>query len=69
MDFNRKKIRLGDLLVETGNITQEQLERALKKQKERNKKLGEILVDEGILTEDDIAAEIYNDAVCIQRAQ
>ena len=53
MDFNRKKIRLGDFLVETGNITQEQLERALKKQKERNKKLGEILVDEGILTEDD----------------
>lgn len=58
MDFNRKKIRLGDLLVETGNITQEQLERALKKQKERNKKLGEILVDEGILTEDDIAAAL-----------
>lgn len=58
MDFNRKKIRLGDLLVETGNITQEQLERALKKQKERNKKLGEILVDEDILTEDDIAAAL-----------
>lgn len=45
MDFNRKKIRLGDLLVETGNITQEQLELALAKQKERNMKLGEILVD------------------------
>ncbi len=58
MDFNRKKIRLGDLLVETGNITQAQLENALRKQKERNKKLGEILVDDGIITEDDIAAAL-----------
>ncbi len=58
MDFNRKKIRLGDLLVETGNITQAQLENALSKQKERNKKLGEILVDDGIITEDDIAAAL-----------
>ena len=60
MDFNRKRIRLGDLLVETGNITQEQLERALAKQKERNMKLGEILVDEGIITEDDIAVALSN---------
>ena len=60
MDFNRKKIRLGDLLVETGSITQEQLERALAKQKERKKKLGEVLVDEGIITEDDIAVALSN---------
>lgn len=60
MDFNRKKIRLGDLLVETGSITQEQLEHALAKQKERNMKLGEILVDEGIITEDDIAVALSN---------
>lgn len=60
MDFHRKKIRLGDLLVETGNITQEQLEHALAKQKERNMKLGEILVDEGIITEDDIAVALSN---------
>lgn len=58
MDFNRKKIRLGDLLVETGSITQEQLTKALAKQKERNKKLGEILVDDGIITEDDIAVAL-----------
>ena len=60
MDFNRKKIRLGDLLVETGTITQEQLDRALAKQKECNMKLGEILVDEGIITEDDIAVALSN---------
>lgn len=55
MDFKRRKIRLGDLLVETGAITQEQLEHALQKQKKTNLKLGETLVDEGIITEDDIA--------------
>jgi len=60
MDFKRKKIRLGDLLVETGCITEEQLQRALAKQKERNKKLGEILVDEGFITEDDIAVALSN---------
>ncbi|MDE7323869.1 MAG: Flp pilus assembly complex ATPase component TadA [Lachnospiraceae bacterium] len=58
MDFKRKKIRLGDLLVETGSITEEQLQKALAKQKERNKKLGEILVDEGFITEDDIAVAL-----------
>lgn len=55
MDFNRKKMRLGDLLVETGTITQEQLTRALEKQKKTGMKLGVTLVDEGIITEDDIA--------------
>lgn len=55
MDFNRKKVRLGDLLVEAGSITQEQLMNALEKQKKNGMKLGVTLVDEGIITEDDIA--------------
>ena len=33
MDFRKKKMRLGDLLVHTGTITQEQLANALEKQK------------------------------------
>lgn len=49
------KIRLGDLLVQSGSITEEQLETALAKQKQRNMKLGEVLVDEGVISEDDIA--------------
>lgn len=32
----RKKVRLGDLLVQKGIITEEQLSEALKQQKERN---------------------------------
>ena len=55
MDYKRKKVRLGDLLVESQVITQKQLDFALERQKIKNMKLGEILVDEGILTEDDIA--------------
>lgn len=56
VDF-RKKVRLGDLLLNNGTITQEQLERGLKAQKDTNppKKLGEALIDEGIVTEEMIA--------------
>jgi len=48
----RQKIRLGDLLVNEGFITQEQLQNALELQKASNfsKKLGEVLVEEGYLT-------------------
>ncbi len=55
MDFNRKKIRLGDVLVNSGVITQEQLEEGLKRQKGSGRKLGETLVDEGYVTEEAIA--------------
>ena len=51
-----KKVRLGDILIEEGFITEEQLMLVLKKQKELNftKKLGEIFVDEGYLTQRDL---------------
>lgn len=55
MDFKRKKIRIGDVLLETGIITEEQLQTALKLQKGSGRKLGETLVDEGFVTEDQIA--------------
>ena len=60
MDFNKRKIKLGDLLVETGAITKEQLMQALEKQKKNNMRLGETLVDEGFITEDDIAHALSN---------
>lgn len=49
---DRKKI--GDVLVEANIITPQQLEEALKIQKETNKKLGEILVEKGIISEDEL---------------
>lgn len=49
-----KKIKLGEILISTGKITQEQLEKALQEQKSSKKKLGQILIDNNIITEEDI---------------
>ena len=56
----KQKIRLGDLLVEEGLITNEQLMQALAKQKEYKekgefKKIGEILIEEGFISEKQMA--------------
>lgn len=49
---------LGELLLERGVITTEQLEEALAKHGESGKLLGSILVDMGYATESDIAAAL-----------
>ena len=54
MEFGRKKIRLGDALVQKGIISEEQLQKSLEIQKTNGKKLGEILVDAGFLTEESL---------------
>lgn len=46
--------RLGDLLVESGLITEEKLKEALRIQKNTGKKLGEVLTEEGIISEGQI---------------
>lgn len=47
----RKKIRIGDLLVENKLISQAQLEEALADQKKSGRKLGKILIDNGYIEE------------------
>ncbi|SHJ82560.1 type II secretion system ATPase GspE [Tepidibacter formicigenes] len=49
-----KKLKLGELLVTAGKVTQDQLKEALKEQKIYGKKLGQILVDKNIITEEEI---------------
>lgn len=44
------KKRLGDILVESGLITQGQLKEVLDEQKESGKKIGEMLIEKGYLT-------------------
>ena len=44
-------MRLGDLLLSSGMISHEQLERALELQKESKERLGDVLVQSGIITE------------------
>lgn len=54
-DFVRKKIRLGEALINDGLITEEQLEKALEMQKGSGRKLGETLIDAGLVTDEQIA--------------
>ena len=44
-------MRLGDLLVASGTITGQQLERALTLQKETKQRLGDVLIQNGFITE------------------
>ena len=50
-----QRIRLGDLLIQEGLLTTEQLGRALDEQKRTGRKLGRIVVDGGHVTEEGIA--------------
>ncbi len=55
MDNFRKKVRLGDLLLNKGIITPAQLEKALELQKGSGRKLGETLVEESIVNDEVLA--------------
>jgi len=48
------KKKLGNILVESGKISEVQLMQALDKQKNTKKKLGEVLIEEGLITEEEI---------------
>ena len=63
----RKRVRLGDVLIEKGLITQEQLEKALSEQKEKGTLLGETLVNLGYVSQDniiDILTEQLGGRIC-----
>ncbi|AZT90865.1 type II secretion system protein GspE [Caldicellulosiruptor changbaiensis] len=53
MPINERK-RIGELLLDAGIITRQQLDEALQIQKKTGKKIGEILVEKGYVTEDEI---------------
>lgn len=46
--------KLGDILIDSGLLTQAQLETVLAEQKASGKKLGELIVSQGLLAEEDI---------------
>ena len=52
LSVGRKEIRIGDVLVAAGAITEEQLQEGLAKQKETGRKLGNALVDLGFISND-----------------
>ena len=59
MDFNNKKKRLGDILIDAGVINEQQLERALATQVAKGQKLGETLIDLEFTTEVEIANALH----------
>ena len=73
MDYNRKKLRLGDVLVNNGVISAEDLQKGLELQKGSGRKLGETLVDEGLATEENIAKalskQFHYDMVDLQNVE
>ena len=48
------RLKLGEILVEQGFITQEQLQKAIDAQKKEKGRIGEVLVKLGIITEEDM---------------
>lgn len=59
MEYKNKKIRLGDILIEAGVITKEQLKKALEVQKKKGLKLGETLIELDYTTEVEIANALH----------
>ncbi len=59
MALRRERMRLGDLLVKQNVLTEEDLGKALQKQKGSGKKIGEVLVDEGFITEEAIVQALH----------
>ena len=55
------RIRVGDLLVQKGYITEDQLSQALEEQREQKGKLGEVLISMGLVTE-----EQFSGVICAQ---
>lgn len=54
----RKHIRLGDLLIEAGRTTQDQLQEAIRLQKRTGERLGSALVRAGYISEDILTAAL-----------
>ncbi len=59
MEFNNRKKRLGDILIDAGVIDELQLTEALAEQREKGQKLGETLIDLGFTTEVEIANALH----------
>src|SRR6185436_18046745 len=50
----RKGMKIGDMLLRAGKVTEDQLQDALENGRIQKKKVGEILVENGIVSEDEI---------------
>ena len=54
----KEKLKLGDVLVHSGVITEEQLEKALQVQKQYRLQLGQVLVEMKLITDEQLVATL-----------
>ena len=59
MAFDKKKLRLGDILIVQGVIYEEQLSAALATQQKTKRRIGDILIEAGYTSEDEIARALH----------
>ena len=59
MGYDKRKNRLGEILLQHGLVTEEQLKTALEVQQRGKHRLGDILVESGVTTDDDIAMALH----------
>ncbi len=59
MPMIRNKKRLGDLLVDAGVITEDQLKEAVKKQREMGSRLGQVLIELGMTDEEEVMQAMH----------
>lgn len=57
---NRRRKRIGEILIEAGKVTKEEVTEALEEQKKTKEKIGEILVSRGIITQQEINDAVFN---------
>ncbi|MEG1547999.1 MAG: ATPase, T2SS/T4P/T4SS family [Clostridia bacterium] len=59
--MQQRRIKIGDLLIQNGLITPEQLEAALENQKDadNDKKIGDIVIELGFVSEDDVCRILH----------
>ena len=60
--------RLGDVLIDAGLITEDQLGHALKQQKETKRRLGDELIAEGVITEAGLIEALQMQALKVRPA-
>ncbi|MBL7130168.1 MAG: Flp pilus assembly complex ATPase component TadA [Candidatus Omnitrophica bacterium] len=58
MVLRKSRLKLGEFLVKEGLISEEQLQKAIKTQKQEGKRIGEVLVKLGLVTEKDIVVTL-----------
>jgi len=59
-----EKVRLGEILLQQGLLTEQQLQQALDEQRQSGRKLGRVFVEKGFVSEDQISTALAASCRC-----